>query len=150
VHVVITYLADGRIIGYRNGEPYGKSYKSNGPQKYSVGQTIVSFGVRHLPVSGNRVLTGRILRAQLYDRALTAEEVAASASGMGNFISQASVLAALSDRERSRIDVAEQTIADLTKQLAALGPIPKSTSTQVLWIDLARALFNFKEFIYLK
>ncbi|MEO2011117.1 MAG: DUF1553 domain-containing protein [Pirellulaceae bacterium] len=150
VHVVITYLADGRIIGYRNGEPYGKSYKSNGPQKYSVGQTIVSFGVRHLPVSGNRVLTGRILRAQLYDRALTAEEVAASASGMGNFISQASVLAALSDRERSRIDVAEQTIADLTKQLAALGPIPNSTSTQVLWTDLARALFNFKEFIYLK
>ena len=32
VHIAITYDADGLITGYRNGLPYGKAYKSNGPK----------------------------------------------------------------------------------------------------------------------
>jgi hypothetical protein len=149
VHLAIVYRADGRIVGYRNGKPYGNSYNSNGPQKYSLGQTIVSFGVRHLPAGGNRVLSGRILRAQLYDRALTADEVAASASGTGRFVSDADVLAALSEAARTKISGAEQSIAILNKQIAAIGQVP-SNSRKAVWTDLARALFNFKEFIYLK
>ena len=31
VHVAIAYHSDGRVVGYRNGLPYGKPYKSNGP-----------------------------------------------------------------------------------------------------------------------
>jgi len=79
VHVAIVYHTDGRITGYRNGEPYGKTYRSSGPVEFKAGQAVVSFGVRHLPAVGNRLFSGRILKAQLYDRALSAEEVAATA-----------------------------------------------------------------------
>src|SRR5207302_1678491 len=39
----------------------------------------VVFGLRHSPAGGNKMLFGVIYRAQLYDRALSAEEIAASA-----------------------------------------------------------------------
>lgn len=69
MHVAIAYHDDGQIVGYRDGQPYGKPYKSNGPIEFKAGQTVISFGVRHLPAGGNRMLAGKILRAQLYDRA---------------------------------------------------------------------------------
>ena len=94
------------------------------------------------------MLMGRIVRAQLYDRALTSEEVEASSKGTGKFVSNAKVLAALAVEERKRIKLAHQTIERLEKQLVSLGPIPDSGNTKALWADLANALFNFKEFIY--
>jgi mono/diheme cytochrome c family protein len=80
VHVAIVYQADGTITGYRNGLPYGQSYQSDGPALFESGTTQVLFGLRHGtgPVPG-RMLAGWIDCAQLYDHALTAEAVAASA-----------------------------------------------------------------------
>ena len=47
-------------------------------------------------------LSGRILRAQFYDRALSPEEVAASAGTESNFISNKDILAQMSDDEKSQ------------------------------------------------
>jgi hypothetical protein len=41
---------------------------------------VVTFGLRHAPASPDRLLTGVVVRARLYDRALSADEVASSYS----------------------------------------------------------------------
>lgn len=101
VHFAIVYQKDGTITGYRNGVAYGESYRPSDLQSYPAGKAQVIFGLRHSPVGGNRMLTGRIHRAQLYDRALTAEEVAASAGVADrDYVSSAQMLAGLSVAER--------------------------------------------------
>ena len=69
VHLAITYRKDGTITGYRNGLRYGTPYKTDlatFPQKESV----LSFGVRHLPANPSRMLHAQIKEARFYDRAL--------------------------------------------------------------------------------
>ncbi|MEE2611910.1 MAG: 3-hydroxyacyl-CoA dehydrogenase NAD-binding domain-containing protein, partial [Pseudomonadota bacterium] len=46
------YQADGTITGYRNGKPYGKSYRT-GFQKFVAGQAHLAFGIRHGTGVGN-------------------------------------------------------------------------------------------------
>lgn len=103
VHVAIVYDEDGRITGYRNGQPYGKPYKSSGPVTFSAGKSQVVFGLRHGEPGGNRMLSGSIDRAQLYDRALTAAEVAASAGVQSTHVSAHEIAARLTESDRLRL-----------------------------------------------
>lgn len=150
VHVAIAYDADGTVRGYRDGQPYGNPYKSNGPQEFKAGNSVVSFGVRHLPAVGNRLLAGRVLRARLYDRALTSEQIAATSQSASYFVSDAAVLAELSDADRNRVAALRQRVAQLTRRLKASGDVPDPGNDQAVWSDLARAMFTFKEFLYLR
>lgn len=150
VHVAIVYQKDGTIVGYRDGKPYGQSYKSDGPYPFKAGEAIVSFGVRHLPATGNRMLAGRIDLAQLYDRALSAEEIAASASGQGFYVSEKQVLEGLSDAQRNRVETSQTKIDELRRQIDAIGSLPDGFGDQEVWADFARALFTLKEFIYVR
>ncbi len=150
VHLAIAYHSDGRIVGYRNGQPYGAAYQSEGPLEFKAGQTVVSFGVRHLPASGNRMLKGRIFRAHLYDRALSDEEIAATSQLDAHYISEGQVMDALTEQERQQVVDHQARIATLQKRIEALGEIPDSLGDDNAWIDLARALFSFKEFIFIK
>ncbi len=103
VHFAIVFQKDGTITGYRDGTPYGTPYRPGDLQTFAAGQFQVIFGLRHSPVGGNRMLAGRIQRAQLYDRALTSDEVAASAGVADrNYVSTAQMLARLSPEERTR------------------------------------------------
>ncbi len=149
VHVAIVYQSDGSITGYRNGVPYGKTYKSNGPFPFKKDNAVVSFGVRHLPATGGRMLKGRIFKANLYDRALTADEIAFTSGAQPTFLSQETILAALSDAQRSELAELKSQIAKHQSELTALGKLP-GNSEQETWTDLARAIFTFKEFIYLR
>jgi hypothetical protein len=79
VHIAIAYDADGTIRAYRDGERYGNPYRSSGPLTFRAGKAQVLFGLRHGEASGNHLLSGLIRRARLYDRALSAKEIAASA-----------------------------------------------------------------------
>jgi hypothetical protein len=111
MHVAITYAEDGTITCYRDGKPYGTAYDSGEPAVYEPGTAQVVFGLRHgTEPGGNRLLTGAIDSAQLYDRALTADEVAASA-GRTDIVTTEELLAALSDAERTRREalLAERT-----------------------------------------
>ncbi len=99
VHVAIVYRKDGTIVGYRNGQQYGKSYKKPGPVNFPAGKSQILMGLRHGAAGGNRLLSGTIDRARLYDRALTHAEVAASA-GVENFsIDESEVLAKVGKKD---------------------------------------------------
>jgi hypothetical protein len=100
VHVAIVYQRDGTITAYRNGVPYGKPYKT-GFVEFAAEKSRVVFGLRHSPTGGNKMLSGKILRARFYDRALAADEVAASAGAATDFVSEKSIVAALSEEQRA-------------------------------------------------
>ncbi len=110
VHVAIVYLEDGTIVGYRDGKRYGEPYRPRELQTYHANQTQIVFGLRHSPAAANKMLSGRIQRAQLYDRALSDEEVASSAGVVDlNHVSQTQIIARFSPDQRSRF---EQLSAD--------------------------------------
>jgi hypothetical protein len=131
VHVAVTYAADGSVTVYRQGVPYGKGYRVDRPMAFEQGGYEVVFGLRHLPAGGNKHLSGAIRRANLYDRALTPAEVAASAAG-ADFVSEAELLAALSPAQRdtrSRLTAelagAESRLREITEAKAfAVTPEP--------------------------
>jgi hypothetical protein len=100
IHVAITYSKDGTITRYREGQVYGDSYKTE-PQPFGKGEAQILFGMRHGTKSEPRgLLSGRILRAQFYDRALNPNEIAASAGTESNFISNDEMLAMMSENEK--------------------------------------------------
>ncbi|MEM7232058.1 MAG: DUF1553 domain-containing protein [Planctomycetota bacterium] len=101
VHIAITYQADGTITGYRDGRPYGRPYKK-GLAHFRAGNAEIVFGLRHSPAQNDRLLKGAVLKAQLYDRALTKEEIAASASSGPAGVSEVDILRELSDAEAAR------------------------------------------------
>lgn len=114
VHVALVYQADGTIIGYRDGQAYGRSIRKSTIQTYHDGETEILFGLRHKPAGGNRYLKGRIHRAALYDRALSPEEIAASAGYQG-YVSESQMIAALDDAKRKvRVEL-KMRIENLTK-----------------------------------
>ena len=149
VHFALAYHADGRIIGYRDGELYGSGYKSTAPVEFQAGQTVIGFGIRHLPAGGNKMLAGKILRAQLYDRALSAEEIQASSQSLPHAISRSQIIASLSADDRAKIAQQEKQIMEWEAGIKALKPVTDVAEEQSAWTDLARAIFNFKEFIYI-
>ena len=130
VHCAIVYQKDGTITGYRDGMPYGTSYRPGDLQTFATEKFQVIFGLRHSPVGGNRMLAGRIQRAQLYNRALTADEVAASAGVADrNYVSGAQMRARLSPEQRANH---EQLIANLATLQAEKDGL-KSSELQKLY-----------------
>ena len=120
VHIAIVYSADGTIGAYRDGVPYGKPYKSSGPQLFKKDESQIIFGIRHFPAGGNKHLTGVIERANLYDRALTAEEVAASAGTVSSFVSDDEIDRKLPLERRNRRRELKQEFAEVTEQITRL------------------------------
>lgn len=94
VHIAIAYASDGTIQLYRNGKPYGEAYQASeklNPQGKPV-QLIL--GLRHTPAGGNRSLKGKLFQAALFDRALSADEVAWLASDIKASVASAEELVA--------------------------------------------------------
>ncbi|MBS0207885.1 MAG: DUF1553 domain-containing protein [Planctomycetes bacterium] len=102
VHVAIVYAEDGRVTGYHDGQPYGRYYSAGVTPRFTVDNAQVSFGVRHFPVERNKLLRGAIDRARLYDRALGAAEVAASAGVEYTEISETELRENIPEEQRSR------------------------------------------------
>lgn len=101
IHIAVTYADNGTITAYRQGVPYGSSYRIDQQMVfYKGGEFQIVFGLRHAPPGGNRHLTGSILRANLYDRALTAAEIAASAASP-DFVSEAELASKLTPEQRA-------------------------------------------------
>ena len=69
MRITIVYGTDRTITAYRNGRPYGAAYTANSLNTFPAGGAQLVFGLRHLPVGGNKMLAGSIRQAQLYDRA---------------------------------------------------------------------------------
>jgi hypothetical protein len=112
VHLAIVYQADGQIRAYRDGQPYGQPYQSVKLATFEKGTSNVIFGLRHSPPGGNKHLAGKIDRARLYDRALSADEVAASAGTIRTFISEEELYAELDAAGRTR---RKELVAELAR-----------------------------------
>ncbi len=147
VHIALTYQTDGTIHGYRNGKAYGKPYQSSGTIQFNAGNSQILFGNRHGSPGGNRLLKGKIAKARLYDRALTADEVMASFTESPNYISRKDMIAELDPKEKDRYHFLIGEIQEIEKQIKD-GRSKKGLSSA--WADLAHAIFNLKEFIYVQ
>lgn len=147
VHIVIAYDEDGTIRGYRNGQAYGRPYRQADPVSFEPGSGQLLFGLRHGSPSGNRVLRGKILDAKFYDRALNDGEVAAAAGVRSIPVTEANVRDALESDASVRVSKLDSQIESLRSQIGALG---QPGGEEQVWADLAHALFNLKEFIFIQ
>ncbi|MHC4875738.1 MAG: DUF1553 domain-containing protein [Planctomycetota bacterium] len=124
VHVAIVYRANGTIVGYRDGKPYGSAYQSSGPATFEAGQTQILFGLRHgTAAGGNRMLNGAIDAAQLYDRALTDKEIAASAEFSAHGVTNEQIVAALTADERQQLNALRRDAERLAAERGTVRPL---------------------------
>lgn len=100
VHMALVYRADGTIVGYRDGQSYGREIRKAGLSQYNAGASRFIFGLRHTPVGPNKHLQGKILRASFYDRALTPEEIATSAGTNTDYVGETEIVEWLSPVQR--------------------------------------------------
>ena len=132
VHVAIVYGADNRIAVYRNGVAYAEPYQPAGPnaklRSYAAGECQVLLGMRHTG-GGSPFFAGEIAEARLYDKALTAGEVAASYKAGPITIALDQALKALSDEQRRE---RERLLAELRVQREALGKQPAIERTHAV------------------
>ena len=154
VRMVIVYREDGTTQAYRDGKPYGKAYKK-GSMQFKAGRSQIVFGTRHgTNPSPQRALTGKIFEARLYDRALTADEVAAAVSGtLLEVVNDDMLTAALSADQKRQLASQDAAIAKLAtetgkleRQLAARKK-PSGASGDA-YFRIAHAILNSKELIY--
>ena len=90
------------------------------------------------------------MRAQLYDRALTADEIQATSQSAPYFVSETQVLAAISEADRATVARERQQIRALELEIESLGPVPERGDQRAAWKELAHTLFTFKEFLYVR
>ncbi len=147
VHLALVYEADGTIRAYRNGQPYGKSYRKAPLVDFASASSQVAFGLRHgTKVNASRVWKGKILEARLYDRALSSDEVRAAAGG-APVVNSEQVLASLSPVAREEVAAARAKAGGLREEGAALG---ESGGADAVWNDLAQSILNLKEFLHVR
>lgn len=146
VWITITYRRDGQIQVFRNASSYGKPYHKGPLHHFNQGQAQVIMGSRHGEPAANRLLHGWISEARLFDRALSAEEVGQTI-GMKAPPSRQEIIGNLTAAQRAALEKAEARLAKLRARQKELGPVARPSSPLV---DLAHALFNSKEFIYVR
>ncbi|HWB12868.1 MAG TPA: DUF1549 domain-containing protein [Pirellulales bacterium] len=124
VHVAVVYAPDNSITIYRDGRPYGRSYQTTRLEPFKPGEARIVFGLRHSPPGPNKILAGTIDRAALYDRALTPDEVAASAGLQPVTVSDNEIWAAMTGAERSERGrlLFELSLVEIRRRLLVAGP----------------------------
>ncbi|MBK8038873.1 MAG: DUF1553 domain-containing protein [Verrucomicrobiaceae bacterium] len=151
VHVAVVYQADGTIRGYRDGQPYGRTYRKAPGATFESNESQILLGCRHAKPSGNHGLHGRIYRARLYDRALTPDEIAKTATIEANTIRESDILAALTEPQRQQLTTLQSQRDAINSALEAARTATSTDDPKVqAWTSLAQSLINLKEFIYLR
>jgi len=133
VHLVAVYRPDNTIALFRNGQLYGKAWTPGEALVSFDAQAHLLFGRRH--AGGTRAaLAGEIEEARLYDRALSAEEIAASwqAGPSVKAVSPAEVAAAFTEQERTKSDALRQELVRARQHLEELAPGGKDVLSEAL------------------
>ena len=99
IHLAMVYGTKGSVTLYRNGKPYGKPFNTS-LATFPKGKSSIIFGTRHLPAGGGRYLDISLARARLYNRALSAEEIAGSAGGL--YVTESELAKALTAPQKDR------------------------------------------------
>lgn len=127
VTITQVHRADGTIVAYRDGQPYGNPVRKDAVQTYRAGQSQILFGLRHgTSIGGNRMLSGTIVSARLYDRALSADEVAAAANDAAGYLTEADVARLLDPaalQARKALIAERDHLRSSVEQLASTVPI---------------------------
>ena len=147
VHLAITFAADGTIVGYRNGVPYGHPIKKSGAAVFDANRSRIAIGIRH----GNQTSQGRMLRGKVFDvrlhkRALSEDEIAASFAGQP-VVSQADAIAQLTEEDKDQVSLLKKSIEQTSTELQGLK---ETTPSLEPLARVAHAIFNLKEFIYVR
>ena len=151
VHVAIVYQADGTIRGYREGQPYGRTYRKAPGATFEADKSQILLGCRHGIPSGNRGLRARMDRARLYDRALSAEQIAQTFHIESHAIRESEILAALSAAQRNQLTQLQAERDAMNQAVESTRSTIRSDDPKVqAWTSLAQSLINLKEFIYLR
>jgi len=151
VHIAVVYQPDGTISGYRDGKPYGRTYRKAPAALFEAEASQILLGCRHGKPTGNHGLAARIYRARLYDRALTPEEITQTARIEASTITESDILATLSDDQRTQLTSLQSQRDLLTKTLESTRSTAAGTDPVLnAWASLAQSLINLKEFIYLR
>ena len=119
IHLTMVYAEDGTTTLYRDGQPYGKPFQK-AAAVFPAKKSSILFGLRHLPAGGNKYLTVTIDRARFYQRALTADEVAAAATGINLVITEADLRLALSKEQNEQYSELLQRVDAAQKLLNAI------------------------------
>jgi hypothetical protein len=134
LHLAMVYTDDGTTTLYRNGIPYGKPYRK-AAATFPKNRTSVLFGLRHLPPGGNKYLSVSIDKARFYNRPLTAAEISSSFSGYNQYITDAELLAAMTEEQRTN---RKTLIASITRAKADLEKVPAQRDVRKLQQDVQR------------
>ncbi len=130
-HLVLARDLKGTWIAWRDGaEADPESVRRELPLKLAEGRLVFE-SVASVPV--------RVLQARLYDRALGPDDVAASA--LGN-------VEAPPESEQARIY--RSTWSRIARLEAEADRLEQSAAGGDAWRQLAHAMFNLKEFMYLR
>ncbi len=154
VRLIMVYKKDGTTQLYRDGQPYGRSYRAEGLKSFRANQSQIVFGLRHgTGPGGGRSLTGKIFEARLYDRALTEEEVQFLSSGEGNFITERQVREALETELLKKVEQLDEQISSSrrlkNKLQKELNESREQASRTLKGLSrLTHALLNSRELIY--
>ena len=101
IHVAIVYAKDNSITVYRNGQPYGTTYRKGTLHPFLKGKSRFLFGQR---LSGvNPPLAGEVEEARAYFKALSPAEVAASYQAGAAGVTAEELAAVLTGEQRDRL-----------------------------------------------
>ena len=131
----------------RNGIPYGKPYFTS-THSFREDDYVVSFGVRHLPANPQRLLVGQIDEASIFDYALSTDEVK-SIYDPDSYLSSKDVEANIPHHLKDSFSNLVKEKNSLQMEINQIQESLEAADKPELE-DLALALFNMKEFIYLK
>jgi len=120
VQITLVYRSDQTITMYRNGSRYGEPYNAGGLATYEPGKAQVVFGMRHSPPGGNRMFAGAIDRAELFDRALSEQEVADLNGTVSQEIANDELVSRLSIPERAERNRLVRHFSEIQSQLNLL------------------------------
>ena len=107
----------------------------------------MSFGVRHLPATPQRMLHAKIRKASLFNRALKNTEVKALLNPY-SYVSENEIIDHLSPEDENKFKNLSSIKAEIVRKIQGLEDLTTNDKTELQ--DFALALYNMKEFIYLK
>ncbi len=117
VHIALVYRNDGTIAPIAMASHMANRIIQVNYKRFDAGGARLVFGTRHTPPGGNRLLAGRIERAQFTNRALTSEEVELSAAynEVGN-IPRSMIVQQLDEPARKKLASFETQAKTLTDE----------------------------------
>ena len=121
VYLAVTYRADGTIAFFRNGQPYDAPHRPDAPLVTFPADAHLLLGRRHTG-GGRAFLAGEIDEARLYDRALTAEEIAASFKAGPIGVSPEEIAKAMTPEQTAKHAALSADLKQLRAELAAKSP----------------------------